>query len=168
MHRADDRYIRDLLVRAEDCLAEAVTCLAESRPTLAAGLHEELELVRAARRNLEGIEVTSGNQNVWAPLRPRERDYAIRVALGMTNSAIALDLHVSRGTVNNVVASVLRKLDLNNRVELATWVFSHPVRRLQAAAACGLRRIRTGRTPVRVRRFYTLNTTPHEWPTSDV
>jgi DNA-binding NarL/FixJ family response regulator len=43
------------------------------------------------------------------------------VASGLTNKAIAADLHLSVRTVESHVRNVLGKVGLENRTQLATW-----------------------------------------------
>ncbi|MBW3665317.1 MAG: LuxR C-terminal-related transcriptional regulator [Actinobacteria bacterium] len=58
----------------------------------------------------------------WASLTPAEIRVARLVAEGLTNPDIADRLYVSRRTVESHVSSVLRKLSLSSRVELAVLV----------------------------------------------
>ncbi|KAB7744737.1 response regulator [Nostocoides sp. F2B08] len=55
------------------------------------------------------------------PLTAREEEVLVPVALGRTNSEIAIDLHISTSTVKAHLASLMRKLGARNRVELAMW-----------------------------------------------
>jgi DNA-binding NarL/FixJ family response regulator len=55
------------------------------------------------------------------PLTSREEQVLLTVAQGRTNSEIAADLHISPSTVKTHLASLMRKLDARNRVELAMW-----------------------------------------------
>ena len=55
------------------------------------------------------------------PLTPREEQVLLTVAQGRTNSEIATNLHISPSTVKTHLASLMRKLDARNRVELAMW-----------------------------------------------
>jgi DNA-binding NarL/FixJ family response regulator len=57
------------------------------------------------------------------PLTNREEAVLDSVARGRTNSEIADDLHVSISTVKTHLASLIRKLDARNRVELAMWAY---------------------------------------------
>ena len=57
------------------------------------------------------------------PLTNREEAVLDSVARGRTNSEIADDLHISVSTVKTHLASLLRKLDARNRVELAMWAY---------------------------------------------
>ena len=57
------------------------------------------------------------------PLTSREEEVLIPVAQGWTNSEIADDLHISISTVKTHLASLMRKLDARNRVEIAMWAY---------------------------------------------
>jgi DNA-binding NarL/FixJ family response regulator len=54
-------------------------------------------------------------------LSPRERDVLRLIARGYTYKETASELHLSVKTVETHVSSVLRKLQLSNRRELARW-----------------------------------------------
>jgi len=56
-------------------------------------------------------------------LTSREEQVLIPVAQGWTNGEIADDLHISISTVKAHLASLMRKLDVRNRVELAMWAY---------------------------------------------
>jgi non-specific serine/threonine protein kinase len=55
-------------------------------------------------------------------LSPREVEVAYLIAEGMTNRQIAERLVISKWTADNHVASILRKLDLTTRAQVAGWV----------------------------------------------
>ena len=57
------------------------------------------------------------------PLTSREEEVLIPVAQGWTNNEIADGLHISISTVKAHLASLMRKLDARNRVELAMWAY---------------------------------------------
>ena len=61
----------------------------------------------------------------WPALTPAERNVADLVARGLTNPEIAARLGVSAGTVKGHVSSVLRKLGVRTRAELAAAVSGH-------------------------------------------
>jgi DNA-binding NarL/FixJ family response regulator len=65
--------------------------------------------------------------DVWAPLI-RQREYAVRVASGLTNSAIAAELCLTTGAVNNMLVAILHKLGLKSRLQGARWITGHAVR----------------------------------------
>ena len=56
------------------------------------------------------------------PLTSRE-EVLISVAQGWTNHEIADDLHISISTVKTHLASLMRKLNARNRVEIAMWAY---------------------------------------------
>jgi DNA-binding CsgD family transcriptional regulator len=60
------------------------------------------------------------------PLTPREREIAELVSAGITNRAIASQLVLSERTVEGHVRSILAKLQLTNRTELAVWALRGP------------------------------------------
>ena len=55
------------------------------------------------------------------PLSDREEEVLTHVAHGLTNAEIAGELHVSLSTVKTHLTSLMTKLDVRNRVELAIW-----------------------------------------------
>lgn len=58
----------------------------------------------------------------WESLTPVELDVAELAASGISNPQIAAQLFVARGTVKMHLSSIYRKLDVSNRVELATVI----------------------------------------------
>jgi DNA-binding NarL/FixJ family response regulator len=60
-------------------------------------------------------------------LSPRERDVLRLIARGYTYREVARELVLSARTVETHVSSVLRKLQLSNRRELARWASNRPV-----------------------------------------
>ena len=59
----------------------------------------------------------------FEPLSEREEQVLLTVARGRTNDEIADELGVSLSTVKTHVASLMAKLDVRNRVELAIWAY---------------------------------------------
>ena len=55
-------------------------------------------------------------------LTHREEEVAALVARGLTNRQIATELSVSKHTVANHVAKILRKLELDSRSQISAWV----------------------------------------------
>ncbi|HSL74567.1 MAG TPA: LuxR C-terminal-related transcriptional regulator [Ilumatobacteraceae bacterium] len=78
------------------------------------------EMARLGGRDLTPAERAGGNPA--EALTPSERAVVELVAQGLTNSQIAERLFVSRRTVESHVSASYRKLNLNNRVELARAV----------------------------------------------
>lgn len=59
------------------------------------------------------------------PLSPRERQIAAAIARGASNKQIARELDIAETTVKVHVQSILRKLDLASRVQIAVYASGH-------------------------------------------
>ncbi len=57
------------------------------------------------------------------PLTEREEEVLVTVAGGRTNAEIADELHISLSTVKTHLASLMSKLGVRNRVEIAMWAY---------------------------------------------
>jgi predicted ATPase/DNA-binding SARP family transcriptional activator/DNA-binding CsgD family transcriptional regulator len=55
-------------------------------------------------------------------LTPREREVVVLVARGLTNHQVSTELSISERTAGNHVAKILKKLGLNSRAQIASWV----------------------------------------------
>jgi DNA-binding NarL/FixJ family response regulator len=58
-------------------------------------------------------------------LNERELEILALLADGATNSQIAEQLHLSQGTVRNLVSSILAKLDVEDRTQAAVFALKH-------------------------------------------
>jgi DNA-binding CsgD family transcriptional regulator len=105
----------------------------EARAELAAaielydGLEARWDLARAERQlRPEGVQRGSRGtrrpKSGWEALTETERKIAALVAEGNSNPGIAARMFISRRTVQSHVSSILAKLDLTSRVELAVLV----------------------------------------------
>src|ERR1700704_3282270 len=72
------------------------------------------------------VVVKSGNGR-FPPsmLTPRQREIAGLLARGLPNAEIAQQLVLTRGTVANHVASILQRLELDSRTQIAAWAVEH-------------------------------------------
>lgn len=77
----------------------------------------------AVLRTLVGLARTGhpvhSDDREWAGLSMREREVAQLIACGLTNQEIARKLTISLPTVKTHVASVMKKLGVDNRVRIA-------------------------------------------------
>lgn len=92
----------------------------------AAALGDALIAPSITARLLGAFADTQGRPRSAQPIEPltsREEEVLIPVAQGWTNSEIADGLHISISTVKAHLASLMRKLDARNRVELAMWAY---------------------------------------------
>lgn len=128
LSRLSSRYYEEQLRRTEDLYLH----LHRSR-------YEEERLWRAVRvlgggtiaaaSARDGHDRADGNpmaaidgKGAALGLTRREQEVADRVALGMTNEAIADELFISRETVKRHLANIYLKIGVKNRVQLARWV----------------------------------------------
>lgn len=59
----------------------------------------------------------------FEPLTAREEEVLAAVARGRTNAEICAELHISLSTVKTHIASLMAKLGVRNRVEIAMWAY---------------------------------------------
>ncbi|MBI5081132.1 MAG: response regulator transcription factor [Chloroflexi bacterium] len=64
-------------------------------------------------------------EDAFRDLSDREMDVLVQVARGKTNAEIGVLLNLSGKTVRNYVSTILEKLHLVNRIELATYAVEH-------------------------------------------
>jgi len=65
------------------------------------------------------------NEDAFRQLSDRELDVLAEVARGKTNAEIGRVLNLSEKTVRNYVSTILEKVDLSNRIELALYAVEH-------------------------------------------
>ncbi|NPA05994.1 MAG: response regulator transcription factor [Chloroflexi bacterium] len=84
--------------------------------------------INAAGSLLAHADTQSGTQHTpFEGLSPREMEVLALVAQGLSNREIGRRLRLSEGTVRNYVSAIIEKLNLRNRVELATYAVKHRI-----------------------------------------
>ena len=121
----DDR-IRELEMEAAVFEAEAVARRREAnRLRQQAGRSEIATAQAASALRSAGATPTGADkrrlQRAHPILSPRQLEVAILIARGFSNRQIAEHMVIAVGTVANHVASVLDRLGLANRVQIAGW-----------------------------------------------
>lgn len=100
----------DLLVQAIKAAAEGDALIA---PSVTARLLENFANAPAGAEPAQPID----------PLTEREEEVLLTVARGRTNAEIADEHHISLSTVKTHLASLMSKLGVRNRVEIAMWAY---------------------------------------------
>lgn len=87
------------------------------RTALAGGMHLDPRVTRIALAVQRGA-----SPDPLAALTESERQVAVCIADGLANPQIAERLHLAPGTVKNYVSAILRKLDMDDRTQVALAV----------------------------------------------
>ena len=79
------------------------------------------KVLKMFRKIAQSNFAISVNDEYTKDLSDAERNVIRCVGRGLSNKEIASELHLSDGTVRNYLSSVLSKLDLRDRTQLAIW-----------------------------------------------
>jgi DNA-binding NarL/FixJ family response regulator len=93
-------------------MAANLEALEATREALATALRREAPPVRRAHARIGVLAAPDEG-----PLTPRQLDILRRIAAGRSTDAIASECWLTRTTVRNHVAAILRRLDAHSRVE---------------------------------------------------
>jgi DNA-binding NarL/FixJ family response regulator len=74
-------------------------------------------------RLLKGFATRGTPAEPHSPLTDREEQVLVAVARGLTNHEVAAELYISLSTVKTHLGSLMAKLGVRNRVELALWAY---------------------------------------------
>jgi two-component system response regulator DevR len=105
------------------------------------GNKELLRAIQAAARGQAVLDPTTtqrllarvreserrAEQDAFRDLSDREMAVLAEVARGRTNAETGRNLHLSEKTVRNYVSTILEKLHMANRIELATYAVEHHI-----------------------------------------
>ena len=122
---ADEYVLRALRAGASGCLLKdtpprdilnAIARVAAGEPILSPAVTRQL----IAQVSATGADARQRRAHqMLTTLSEREREVAVAVGRGMSNAEIGDDLFMSLATVKAHVSSILTKLDLNNRTQIA-------------------------------------------------
>ena len=112
--------------QAPEMLIRAVECVHAGEAWLGSALMSAV-LSEFSRRS-QNRRPDPGSDKI-ARLTPREREVIALISEGLHSDRIAQQLQISEGTVRNHLTSILAKLELSNRFELAVFAFRHHLHR---------------------------------------
>jgi DNA-binding NarL/FixJ family response regulator len=110
-----------------------VACVARQRGRSESAARADAERAAIVRRigpEARGLSWSRGmphapRQPSSGPLSPREREVAALIVGGLSNRQIAESLVISERTVENHVSSILARLGVNTRAQVAAWTVQH-------------------------------------------
>jgi len=108
-----------------ETLANAIRMAARGEPVVSQAMMGKLLNIDRERVSLSTSITPAASTAVLNKLTPRERDILACIAKGQSNKQIARDLDVAESTVKIHVQSVLKKLQLNSRVQAAVFAVEH-------------------------------------------
>lgn len=121
----DDYIVRALRLGARGYLIKQdVATIAPALRSVMAGqsVLEGEVLARAAALSADGVRPSRGEPEMRG-LTDREREVVRAIADGMSNAEVAAALYMSEGTVRNHISSILAKLGLRNRTQIAVYYY---------------------------------------------
>jgi DNA-binding CsgD family transcriptional regulator len=108
------------------CLGEAAyaTAWGDGQEMMAGGWEQAIQYAAEAKQpSLPAVSTPERplTNEQASSLTPRERQVAVLVARGLTNTEIAETLTIAQGTAANHVQHILTKLGFHSRAQIATW-----------------------------------------------
>ena len=100
-----------------DYLLQALRCVMQADAVISPEMTAKLV---ASFRQVEAPTESNSKK-----LTPREREMLAQLSLGLSNKEIARKLDVAESTVKIHLQSILKKLELNNRVQAAIYAVEH-------------------------------------------
>jgi DNA-binding NarL/FixJ family response regulator len=109
--------------QAPDILVKAIHAVYSGEPWIGGAL-SMAALARLSRRRDDREKVSLEEPKITL-LTPREREVICVVAKGYNGERIAKELSISEATVRHHITSILSKLEVSNKLELAVYAFHH-------------------------------------------
>jgi two-component system, NarL family, response regulator DevR len=123
----------------EDLIVRAISAGAVGYVLKQVGNEELIRAIRAAARGESVLDPSTTAKlltrvreterkteaDAFRGLSEREMDVLVYVAKGKTNGEIGAILNLSEKTVGNYVSTMLEKMGLTNRIEMATYAVQH-------------------------------------------
>jgi len=80
-----------------------------------------MKVLKMFRKMAQNNIALKTNKDILENLSKTEIKVIKQVGKGLSNKEIAYELHLSEGTIRNYLSTILSKLDLRDRTQLAIW-----------------------------------------------
>ena len=120
--------------QAPEVLVRAIEAVSSGEPWIGRAL-SAAAMNKLIRVTTEKTKVDPEAEKI-AMLTPREREVIVAVAKGQNGARIATELRISEATVRHHITSILSKLDVSNKLELAVYAFHHGLGPSLTASDC--------------------------------
>jgi DNA-binding NarL/FixJ family response regulator len=118
--------------QAPDILVRAIRSVDSNEPWIGRAL-SAAAMAKLTHAPAEKTPLDRDSEKI-ALLTPREKEVVAIVAKGFNGARIAGELRISEATVRHHITSILSKLELANKLELAVFAFHHGLVRPQSPA----------------------------------
>jgi DNA-binding NarL/FixJ family response regulator len=109
--------------QAPEVLVKAIQAVSLGEPWIGSAL-STAALHKLSRAKTDKVKTDPEAAKI-ALLTPREREVIAVVRRGLNGAGIARELKISEATVRHHITSILSKLEVSNKLELAVYAFHH-------------------------------------------
>ena len=109
--------------QAPEVLVKAIHAVNSGEPWIGSAL-SIAALHKLSRAKADKVRIDPEAAKI-ALLTPREREVIAVVTRGLNGAGIAKELKISEATVRHHITSILSKLEVSNKLELAVYAFHH-------------------------------------------
>ena len=109
--------------QAPEVLVKAIQAVSSGEPWIGSAL-STAALHKLSRTKADRSKTDPETAKI-ALLTPREREVITAVTRGLNGARIARELKISEATVRHHLTSILSKLEVSNKLELAVYAFHH-------------------------------------------